>query len=349
MHDAVAKPMRPGKRKPVNNTQLNSGPAVYKPKRKRLNPSVSSTPVQTKRRRLKSSESVVPMPSSKGGIGLFATKRIPAYTVLCVLRQGMRIYIDKCFSCELMNGGENFEVMSEVLACITSLVKLGTCTELQKAIAYTRAQNPRCLADIQCDWVSEIVKRICCTFCCDTCDAKYSRNACYELRNAWTIINDQQHIEHVSMDCFIGFDAERKEVEWGLDPDHHSEDIRAINEPNSLDEANSLFVDHYASRQTKMGGCRQNLLVVSTRDIEEGEEICASYGPRVCRDYKACEHTLHSMMIDNKLLIEVASGKYEIHTVNNGPCVNLETELRAERRLQKVGRGLNLTEQLIHK
>ena len=286
--------------------------------------------------------------SLKGGDGLFATQLIKKNTIICSLRKeaGVRVEMNSCPSCCLIYGIHNPRAMAEVLSCIDDLIKPGSCEELRRTVSVVRSEMPTAIMHLQqYPLLQNTVERVCRTFCCEQCDMKHPASTCYPLRNAWTVFSGHGVMVYQTMEKILDIASSGKDVIFGLDPAHHTEPIRLINEPSTAMEENAMFVDKHESRQTKTGQLRKKLLVVTTCDIQAGEEICASYGEGYGpRDYMAWVKPRVGMMIDNKLLIEV-SGKYEIHTVANGPCVNFETEERATAQLVKAFAKRNMKRQ----
>jgi len=139
------------------------------------------------------------------------------------------------------------------------------------------------------------------------------------------------------MDRILAIDGDN--VKWGLDPVNKWTDVRLINEPNQEEEANAVFVDRLRSKQKREGVKRHEVVVVSTKQIHAGEEICAAYGDGVAHDYGAAVDERDVLMCDNFYVIIEPNGSYDIHEVTNGSCINEQTQNTAKRRLVKYAKA----------
>jgi hypothetical protein len=138
------------------------------------------------------------------------------------------------------------------------------------------------------------------------------------------------------MDRILDLDGDN--VKWDLDPAYESNHVRLINEPNQEEEANAVFVDRLHAKQKCDSVKRHEVVVILTKPISAGEEIYASYGDGVVRDYNAGVDERDVLMCDNFYVIIEPNGAYDIHQVANGSCINEQTQNTAKRRLVRYAK-----------
>lgn len=288
--------------------------------------------------------------SPKGGYGLFANEDMPAHTVVTKLTHNRNdgVVIEQkimCWGCweeghgEMQTNAHSF-VLREVLQAVLTLIRPGSCAALVEITQSALKANIVNISDITSELLCNVVRKLCRTFCCKGCDSKFEPSECYRLRNAWTLFSASicgfQKI-FKTMDRILAIDGDN--VKWGLDPVNKWTDVRLINEPNQEEEANAVFVDRLRSKQKREGVKRHEVVVVSTKQIHAGEEICAAYGDGVAHDYGAAVDERDVLMCDNFYVIIEPNGSYDIHEVTNGSCINEQTQNTAKRRLVKYAKA----------
>lgn len=290
------------------------------------------------------------LPSSKGGYGLFAKQDIPAHTVVTKLTHNRNdgVVIEQnymCWGCwegghgEMQTHPHFSSVLREVLHSVLALIRPGSCAGLVEVAQFALNANVFDIADITSELLCNVVRKLCRTFCCKECDSKIEPSECYTLRNAWTLFSDRTDgFKKIfkTMDRILDLDGDN--VKWDLDPAYESNHVRLINEPNQEEEANAVFVDRLHAKQKCDSVKRHEVVVILTKPISAGEEIYASYGDGVVRDYNAGVDERDVLMCDNFYVIIEPNGAYDIHQVANGSCINEQTQNTAKRRLVRYAK-----------
>lgn len=288
-------------------------------------------------------------PSPKGGYGLFANQDTPAHTVVAKLKHNRNdgVVIEQncmCWGCwelehdklhdEMRTHMHSVTVLREVLHAVLSLIRPGSCAVLVEATQSALKANICNISEITSDVLCTVVRKLCRTFCCKECDNKFKPHECYTLRNAWTLFSDSTggfKMIFKTMDRILRLDGDN--VTWDLDPAYESNHVRLINEPNQEKEANAVFVDRLHAKQKCDSVKRHEVVVILTKPVSAGEEIYASYGDGVVRDYDAIVDKRDVLMCDNFYVIIEPNGAYDIHEIANGSCINEQTQNTAKRRL----------------
>lgn len=160
------------------------------------------------------------------------------------------------------------------------------------------------------------------SFCCTTCDKSIPKNGRLPFRNNITWSADDEHDWSVTEVMDVFYRKEGKEA-YGLKPKIPKRNLlwQSANEASEKGQANAIWVDEKKTKESKNQPRVVGMLLVLTRDVEQGEEIVVeSYGENYEADYPRLGSDAYGIAVDNQMAIWRDGQFREIVTIRNKGC-----------------------------